>query len=286
MTQIVHTTIAPVDARESRIAGFSPRPPSVATASARGGDPCWHVARPRAGAHDDHALARMAPGPGVRSVATMFTQLISSRRRAGLACLTGAALTLAGCAVMGAAQATSDVPDDLFRAPLSHDLFVVFAVYAALVHLFVLAGVAGLQRSEAPGARRATRLGLGAVVAGTALLFVCEWATIPLVDQRESATSSTIVDACFGVATLLVTFGMLTAGIVLARDARRDSWRRYAPLVCGLLSVVVIPIQFSSAIWLGVGIYGLGYAVLGAALATERVGQRAPAVRAEALSAP
>jgi hypothetical protein len=210
----------------------------------------------------------------------MITARISSRRRAGLACVAGAALTLAGCVVMAVAQATSDVPDDLYRSPLSHDLFVGFAVYAALTHLFILAGVIGLASHEASGAGRATRLGLQAVIAGTALLFFCEWATIPLVDQHESAAWPMTVDSVFGVATILATGGMIAAGVAIVRAHRWDSWRRYAPLTCGLLSLVVIPVQFTSAIWVGVGIYGLGYAVLGTALSTEPTAHAEPSLRA------
>jgi hypothetical protein len=210
----------------------------------------------------------------------MFTERTSSLRRAGLACVAGAALTLAGCVVMAIAQATSDVPDDLYRSPLSHDLFIVFAVYAAITHLFILAGVIGLARHEAFGAGRATRVGLQAVIAGTALLFLCEWATIPLVDQHESAASATIVDSVFGLATILAMGGMIAAGVAIVRDHRWDSWRRYAPLTCGLLSLVVIPVQFTSAIWVGVAIYGLGYAVLGTALSTEPVAHAEPSLGA------
>jgi hypothetical protein len=210
----------------------------------------------------------------------MITERTSSLRRAGLACVAGAALTLAGCVVMAIAQATSDVPEDLYRSPLSHDLFVAFAVYAALTHLLILAGVTGLASNEASGADRAARVGLHAVIAGTALLFFCEWATIPLVDQHESAAWPTIVDSAFGLATILATGGMIAAGVAIVRGHRWDSWRRYAPLTCGLLSLVVIPVQFTSAIWVGVGIYGLGYAILGTALSTEPVAHAEPSLRA------
>jgi hypothetical protein len=91
---------------------------------------------------------------------------------------------------------------------------------------------------------------------------VCELLTIPLVNTAESATSSSIVDTPFGLATVLVTFGMI-AGSTLPGARRWGSRRRYAPLTCGVLSRVVIPLQFTSAGWLGIAIYGLGYGVLG-----------------------
>jgi hypothetical protein len=141
--------------------------------------------------------------------------------------------------------------------------------------------VIGLRRwPEVASAGRAANVGLKVVVAGTALLFLCELLTIPLVDTVASATSSSIVDTLFGLATVLVTFGMIAAGSTLLRARPWGSWRRYAPLTCGVLSLVVVPLQFTSASWLGIAIYGLGYGVLGSAAAAERAGQPNAAVQA------
>jgi hypothetical protein len=125
---------------------------------------------------------------------------------------------------------------------------------------------------EVASVGRIANVGLQVVIAGTALLFLCELLTIPLVDTVDSATSSSIVDTLFGVANVLVTFGMIAAGSTLLRSRRWGSWRRYAPLTCGVLSLAVIPLQFTSASWLGIAIYGFGYAVLGSAAAADRAG--------------
>jgi hypothetical protein len=190
-------------------------------------------------------------------------------RRAGAASLAGAAFTIAGSVVIGVAQASSDVPQSLYRAPLSHGAFVALAVYAALTHLLILAALIELRRSEVAGTSNWARLGLGAALAGTTLLFACEWATIPLVDRHDNSTAAVLVDSLFGLATILVTAGMIAVGCAMLRSGRLRSWRRSAPLACGLLSLAVIPIQFTSAIWLGIGIYAIGYAILGAALVTD-----------------
>jgi hypothetical protein len=196
----------------------------------------------------------------------------TSRRRSGVALLAGAAFTIAGCIVIAVAQATGNVPDTLFRFPLSHNAAVEFAVYAAFTHALILAGVIWLKRGDVIRGRWAT-IGLNGVIAGTALLFACELASIPIMDQANSDTWPTIVDAAFGVASILVTFGMIAAGVATLHHDSQQSWRRYAPLICGLLSLVVIPIQFTSAIWVGVAVYGGGYGVLGTALLTGPVGR-------------
>jgi hypothetical protein len=203
----------------------------------------------------------------------------SLHRRAGAALLAGAALTLAACVQVGIASAGSTVPEDLYRAPLSHDAFVGLAVSNALIHLFILAGVIGLARTGVTGSSLAARAGLAAVIAGTALLFVCELAMIPLVDETEGSAWGTVVGSGFGLASALATFGMVAVGVATVRSGAWASWRRYAPLTCGLLSLAVIPIQFTSAIWIGVGIYAIGYAVLGAALASDTAVRAEPALQ-------
>ncbi len=126
-----------------------------------------------------------------------------------------------------------------------------------------------LRRTGVTAQSRPGRVGLTCVIAGTALLFVCELASLPLAGQHNSDTWPTIVDGGFGVASVMLTAGMLAVGIATVRERSWPSWRRYAPLICGLLSLVTIPLQFTSAIELGIAIYGLGYAVLGVAMVTD-----------------
>jgi hypothetical protein len=206
----------------------------------------------------------------------MTTTSASSQRRLGLLCLSGAALTVAGCLVIAIAQATGNVSSNLFRAPLSRGAFLAFTPYAALTHALILTGVIALARSGAVGEERPARIAIACALAGTALLFVCEWASIPFVGAHTSDTGATIVDAAFGLASVLATLGMIGAGASVARRARWTTWRRYAPLACGMLSLVVIPLQFGSAIWVGVAIYGVGYGLLGSAVIAESVAAPSP----------
>jgi hypothetical protein len=64
---------------------------------------------------------------------------------------------------------------------------------------------------------------------------------------------------------------MIAVGVATLVHPSWGSWRRYAPLICGLLSLVVIPIQFTSALWLGITVLCLGYALLGAAAISDGV---------------
>ena len=113
------------------------------------------------------------------------------------------------------------------------------------------------------------RIGLGCVIAGLALLFVCEWAQLPFADQNTSSTGPSIVGSGFGLATLLLAGGMIAVGIATLRRPSLASWRHYAPLICGVLSLVVIPIQFTSTLWLGITVFCLGYVLLAAAVISD-----------------
>jgi hypothetical protein len=54
----------------------------------------------------------------------------------------------------------------------------------------------------------------------------------------------------------------------------KDSWRRYAPLICGLLSLIVVPIQFTPVLWLGITVLCVGYVLLGVAMINDGVRRR------------
>ena len=199
----------------------------------------------------------------------MTNSLSSYLRRGGLALLAGAAITVAGSIVVAIARASTSVAHDLFSYPLSHDQFVAISLIAALSHALIGVGAAWLRRTARTAQNRPGRIGLTCVIAGTALLFVCELASLPLANQHNTDTWPRIVDAGFGAASVLVTFGMLAVGIATVRERGWSAWRRFAPLICGALSLTTIPLQFTSAIELAIGLYGVGYAVLGVAMVTD-----------------
>ena len=200
----------------------------------------------------------------------MNNSLTKYRRRGGIALITGALLTIAAAVLSAIVQGTNSVPDSLVRYPFSHDLFLPFTVFAAACHLLMLVGILYLARAGLASDTRGGRVGLVCVIAGLALLFICEWAQLPFADEHTSNTGPSIVDSWFGLATLLLAGGMIAIGFSTLRQSSSSSWRRYAPLTCGLLSLIVIPIQFTSVLWLGITVFCVGYLVLGVAALGER----------------
>ena len=143
----------------------------------------------------------------------------------------------------------------------------------------MLMGHLYLARGGLAGDTKTGKIGLASVIAGLALLFVCEWAQLPLADQPTSNTGPSIVDGGFGLATLLLAGGMIAVGVANLRQPILGSWPRYAPLVCGLLSLIVIPIQFTSVLWLGITVLCVGYLVLGVAMINDGVRRRDHAIQ-------
>ena len=211
----------------------------------------------------------MTAGQAGRSVPSMSTALSSQRRNAGAACVAGAALTVAGAAVLAYAQATTSVAKDLYSWPLHRDGAIVFALFAALAHLLMLIGLVGLLRSGVAGRSRGAVLGLQTAIAGMALLFVSEFGSMLLAGSHESAPLGSVVDASFALASILLTVGLLAAGAGTVRSGNWSGWRRYTPLACGALLLIVVAIQFTSILWLGVAMFAVGFAALGLALATD-----------------
>jgi hypothetical protein len=199
----------------------------------------------------------------------MNNSLTTYNRRGGTLLIAGALLTIAGAVLSAIVGGSGSVPDDLVRYPFSHNAFLPFTVFAAVCHLLMLVGVVYLARGGLAGDSRTGRIGIGCVIAGLGLLFVCEWLQLPFADQYTSSTGPSIVEGGFGLATLLLAGGMIAVGVATLRQPSWDSWRRYAPLICGLLSLVVIPIQFTSALWLGITVFCLGYVLLGVAAISD-----------------
>jgi dipeptide/tripeptide permease len=197
----------------------------------------------------------------------MSTAVTPLSRRAAGACVAGAVLTVAGAVVTGIAISSTTVDDDLFGYPFEGAGATTFALAAAVAHLLVLVGLAGFRRSGAAGPGRAAEVGCLLAIAGTGLLFVAEFASIPVADQVESDGAAGAVGALFGLATIVLAAGLLTAGWTTLHAGRWQDWRRFTPLACGISVVVLIPVQLTSALWIGVGAYGLCFLALGIALA-------------------
>ncbi|MGW6201329.1 hypothetical protein ACWF0M_34640 [Kribbella sp. NPDC055110] len=186
-------------------------------------------------------------------------------RNLSVAGLIGAAVTtLTGIAVEAVVKPASDVSDKLWSYPWTSDAFVPVSIGYAVLHLLVLRGMVAVYRAMTT---RAGRVGAAIAAGGTLVLLLAELASIPIADQRLADTGPKVVGAFFGLGVALTAIGLVVAGIAVLR--LWTGWQRYAAVVAGIWSVAMIGLSMTSALPLGVAIYGITLCVLFAAVLTR-----------------
>jgi hypothetical protein len=192
--------------------------------------------------------------------------------------LVGAALTtVTGLAVEVLVKPASDVSDKMWSYPWSSDAIVPVSIVYAAFHVLVFLGM--LAVLDAMGSR-AGRIGAMLAAAGTLVLFLAEIASIPIADQRLDDTGPQIVGPVFGLGVALTAAGLLVAGVAVLRSDEWTGWRRYAPLGAGIWSFLLIGVSMTSALPLGVAVYGITLCVLFAAVYPRQAVSAEPRVRA------
>lgn len=192
-----------------------------------------------------------------------------SIRPLGLACTFGGAGTLVASAVTGVVMGSTDVSEDLYRYPWSESGYVAFTLVAAVLHALVFAGLLGFRRSGAAGYTRWANAGSILALAGTAGLFVAELLTFSVANGSDDADAAGRVDAVFGLSTIPLIVGMIALAVTTLRAGVWRDWRRFAPVACAVAVVLIGPIQMTSILWAGVGLYGLCFLALGLALIAD-----------------
>lgn len=200
----------------------------------------------------------------------MTNAKIDSLRRAAIAGIVGAIGTaIGGLVVQAVVQPATTVSHDRWSYPWSSAALIPISLLWALLHVFVFYGVLGFARSHVAGSGRSARLGATLALAGTALLFVGELASIPIRDQHTDDTGATIVGAIFAAAILLTAAGFLLAGIATLRARLWRDWRRSTPLSVGIAACALLALNTTHALPAGVAVYGICLLALGVALYTE-----------------
>ena len=200
----------------------------------------------------------------------MATSKIVSLHAAATSCVVGAAATaIGGIAVQAIVQPASSVSHDRWSYPWSSAALIPISLLWAVLHVFVFYGLLGFARSGLAGTSRSAHIGLFLALAGTALLFVGELASIPIRAERTDDAGAAIVGAIFAVAVLLTATGFLLAGISTLRAHLWGDWRRFTPLSVGIAACAVLALNTTRALPTGVAVYGFCLLGLGVALYTE-----------------
>jgi hypothetical protein len=202
----------------------------------------------------------------------MTNAKIESLRRGAIAGMVGATATaISGLVVQAVIQPATSVSDKMWSYPFSSSALIPMSILGALLHLLVFIAVLAFARSGLAGPSRAARIGLILALAGTALLFVGELASIPVRDQHVDDTGATIAAAIFGIGGVLSAVGFVAAGLATARAGLWHGWRRFTPLATGISIGAVLGLQLVDALAAGITVYGLCLLALAVALYTQPV---------------
>jgi hypothetical protein len=195
---------------------------------------------------------------------------IDALRRAAVAGCGGASATaVGGLVVQAVVQPSTTVSDERWSYPWSSTSLVPMSILWACLHVLVFIGVLGFARSGFAGESRSARVGAFLALAGTALLFVGELASILVRDQQVDDTGAKVVGAIFGMAIVLSAVGFLSSGIATVRARLWRGWRRFAPLGVGIWTTAVLGLNVTNALPTAVAVYGLWLLVLSLALYTQ-----------------
>ncbi|HEY3514274.1 hypothetical protein [Kribbella sp. NPDC051137] len=187
-----------------------------------------------------------------------------NRSLSGIGLIGAAVTTLTGIAVEAFVKPASTISDQQWSYPWSAGALVPVSVAYAVLHLLVFLGMVALFRALTS---RGGRIGAAIAGAGTLVLLIAELLSMPIADRRLTDTGPKVVGALFGAGVALTAIGLLVAGVVVLRSW--TGWQRYAAIVAGGWAVVMIGLSTTSALPLGVAIYGVALCVLFAAVRTH-----------------
>ena len=217
-----------------------------------------------------HRAGRGNPRNRPESRNTMDGSSSRSIRHLAMAGIVGGGATaISGVVIQAVVQPASTIPAEMWSYPWPSDTFVPVTLVFAGFHLLVFLGLLGFARSGLAGPGRTARVGMRLAMAGTAVFFAAELASIPINDQRMDDPGPMIVGGIFGLAVLLTAVGLLLAGWATLRAGQWRDWRRFVPLAAGIWTAVLVGMSATSALPTGVGIYGLCILLLGLALYTQ-----------------
>jgi hypothetical protein len=137
-----------------------------------------------------------------------------------------------------------------------------------LAQVLMLVGLVAFARTHARTSP-SERVGARLAVTGGAAYAVAHAVSVIGYDATTDDAVALLAMSLFGIGTVALAVGLLLAGWSSRHDSRRASWARWAPLALGAWMVVMIPLQFTSALALAVGGYAVLVIVFGASLISD-----------------
>lgn len=190
----------------------------------------------------------------------------------GLLTLIAGAVQGDGALITAAYRDASPISDEQVSYPWDGAAAITTSLIWGITQILIVVGLMAFARSGAVPTR-AGRVGGRLAVAGALLYVVAHALSLVAYAAALDDPISVAVLSCFGVGTLLTAVGLIMAGTAALRSRVWSGWRRYAPLVLGAWMVAMVPLQFTAALPVAVGVYAAATMALGLALLVEGLAQ-------------
>ena len=186
----------------------------------------------------------------------------------GLLTLIAGAVQGDGALITAAYRNASPIPDEQLSYPWDGATAITTSLIWGSTQVLIVVGLMAFARSEA-APTRAGWVGGRLAVVGAVLYVVAHALSLVAYDAAFDDPISIAVLSCFGVGTLLTAVGLIMAGTAALRSGVWAGWRRYTPLVLGVWMVAMLPLQFTAALPVAVGVYAAATMAFGLALLVE-----------------
>jgi hypothetical protein len=186
----------------------------------------------------------------------------------GLLVVVAGAVQGDGALITAAHRGASQVAQAQLSFPWSGATAVTTSLIWGITQAALVVGLVAFTRSGAVRSG-AGRVGGRLAVAGGLLYVVAHGLSVAGYDAALDQPLATAVVSCFAVGTLLTAIGLIVAGTATLRSGDWSGWRRWTPLVLGTWMTAMMPLQFTPALPLAVGVYAAAVVAFGVALLVE-----------------
>ena len=186
----------------------------------------------------------------------------------GLLIIIAGAVQGDGALITAAHRNASPISDEQLSYPWADATAITTSLLWGTTQVLFVVGLEAFARSGAAPSK-AGHVGAWLAVTGSLLYVVAHALSLVAYDAALDDPIAVTVLSCFGVGTLLTAVGLIMAGTAAQRSGVWSSWRRFTPLALGIWMIAMMPLQFTPALPVAVGIYALAAMALGLAMIIE-----------------
>lgn len=186
----------------------------------------------------------------------------------GLLTMIAGAVQGDGAIITAVYRNASRISDEQLSYPWDGATAIATSLIWGITQVLIVVGLMAFARSGA-APTKVGRVGVRLAVAGAVLYVIAHALSLLAYDAALDDPISIVVLSCFGVGTVFTAVGLIMAGTAALRSGVWSGWRRYTPLVLGVWMVAMMPLQFTAALPIAVGVYAAVTMAFGLALLVE-----------------